>query len=362
VWDVAAKTLTRDVELEGTAATVTHRQGEQSAVVATADGLVTVQFAAPGEPPVLTATSGGDNRYHREAYVADRMLHLWDGRTVSSATLDSSGMPGPLRELTPAEAATGVAAVGDEIFFITPGGEIAGYSADGRKIAQYLVNESPDQRVLSIRSVAGALWVSLEVNCLSGGCEFRTLVLDPRNGIARAAVLPGGAVAVSVDGSKAWAVFDVPAEVRELDVANPFQPTITAATPSTGSPVAIARDAGRSATYVLGDQLYVYGGGLMLLAALLEPYEVESSGRVSYLDQRVHVLGDGAVITGRSFSPEVFTINSATAWFPGETPGSSAAAVRSSVLENERLYLLSDYSLEIWSAAGTDPVRRRPVR
>jgi len=351
-----------DIGLEGTATAVTHSEGAESAIVATDAGLVTIQYASAADPPANVGTVGGANRYYRQALAAGRTLHLWDGRAVSSAPIDSSGLPGPMRELVPEEAAISVAAVDDEIYVASPSGEVAGYGADGSRLAGYQIDESPDQRILSMRSVAGALWVSIEVNCLSGGCEFRTIVLDPRNGITKTTTIPGGALAATVEGTSAWAIFDVPAEVRELDVSDPFQPVVTASTASTGNPVAIARDSTRAATYVLGNLLYVYGSGLQLLAELLAPYEPEPSGRVSYLDQRVHVIGDGAVVTGRSFSPEVYVIGAPTAWFPAETPGSRAAAVRSSLKRGEFLYLLSDYSVEIWSEEGMEKPRRRPVR
>lgn len=362
VWDTIAGRPVRVAALEGPATAVAHAAGQTSAVVATSEGLVTVQFVNGTEPPANTARSGGNNRYFREALFGSRTLHLWDGRDLASAPVDSQGLPGPWRELRPAEAGIGAAAVDDRVYVVTPGGMVAGYSAAGRKEATFQIDEGADQRILSLRSVAGALWVSVEVNCLSGGCEFRTLVLDPRAGISKTATLSGGAVAATVEGSSAWALFQVPDEVRSLDVSNPYQPAVTAQTASTGEPVAIARDTKRGATYVLGDRLYVYGDGLALAGQLLEPWEVDPSGRVSYIDQRVHVLDDVAVVTGREFSPAVFTIGASTAWFPVETPGTKAAAVRSSVKREGRLYLLSDYSLEIWSPLGDVPPRRRPVR
>jgi hypothetical protein len=362
VWDAANGKLLRTAALEGVPMAVAHAPGQPTAVVTTSEGLVTVQFTSGTEPPANTARSGGSNRYFREALVGHRTLHLWDGRDLASAPIDSLGLPGPWRELRPAEAGIGVAAVDDRVYVVTPGGTVAGYSAAGQKVATFQIDESADQRILSIRSVAGALWVSVEVNCLSGGCEFRTLVLDPRAGIAKTSTLSGGAVAATVEGSTAWALFQVPDEVRSLDVSNPYLPAVTALTPSAGNPVAIARDPKRGATYVLGDRLYVYGAGLALAGQLFEPWENDPSGRVSYIDQRLHVLGDLAVVTGREFSPAVYTIGAPTAWFPTETPGAKAAAVRSSVKREGRLYLLSDYSLEIWSSLQDEPPRRRPVR
>ena len=74
------------------------------------------------------------------------------------------------------------------------------------------------------------------------------------------------------------------------------------------------------------------------------------------------MTGSCALITGRTFSPTLFRINSAANWTEQPLPGSGAAAVRASAVMGGKAYLLSDYSLEIWSSTGTAPVRRRPTR
>jgi hypothetical protein len=362
VWNTASQTLEQDVALEGSVTAVAHSASQPSAIVGTGEGLVSVQFASGSEPDFVEDATGGTTRYFREALLGDRALHLWDGRDVLSRVLDLSGIPGPGRVVSAAESAIGVAAVGERLYFLTPAGEVAGYSAAGLKVVSYQVDESVDQRLLSIRSVAGALWVSVEVNCLSGGCEFRTLVLDPRSEITKTATMSGGVIAADERGTAVRAIFEVPDEIRTIDVASPYHPTVVAQSSSTGSPVALAYDQKRGATYVLGDVLYVYDSGLNLAAQLLEPYEADPTGRLGYIDQGIHVLDDQAVVTGRTFSPQVYTINSATAWFPAELPGSGAAAVRSSVVRGGMLYLLSDYSLEIWSSSPIAVPRRRPIR
>lgn len=362
VWDAGTSMLVGEIGLEGTPVALDHRTGEASVVIATGEGLVTVQYASGTQPPAATGSAGADNRYFRRVLAGERALHVWDGRDLVTAPLASTGLPGPGRVLRPAEAALDVAAVGQRAFFVTPGGAVSGYDPGGTLVSAYQVEEGPDQRILSMRSVAGALWVSIEVGCLSGGCEFRTLVLDPRDGISKTTTLSGGAVAATVEGSRAWAIFDVPDEVRALDVTDPFHPVVKDTVAAEGNPVAIARDTQRSATYVLGNLLYVYDDGLNLVGTVLAPYESDPSGRVSYIDQNVHVAGGTAIVTGRSFSPEVYTIGAPTAWFPAATPGSRAAAVRSSLLREGRVYLLSDYSLEIWSTVGSEQPRRRPVR
>ena len=327
MWDADSHALVREVLVEGSAAALSHAEGESSVLVAAADGISAIQFATGTQPPGLEGVVGGTNRYFREAVLDGNLLHLFDGRDVVSFPLDSTGLPGPGRGLSPEAAPIAAAAIGDDIFFLTPTGEVSAYAQGGAKVSTYQVNESADQRILSMLSVAGALWVSVEVNCLSGGCEFRTVVLDPRGGLAKTSTLSGSAVAATVEASTIWAVMENPGEVRVYDASDPFRPTLITQTASTGDPVALAHDAARGSLYVIGDRLSVYGASdLQLLGELLEPYESDPSGRVGYIDQRIQVIDDCAVITGRTFDPMVFTISSPVSWAPGIVPGSRAAA------------------------------------
>ncbi len=362
VWDVVTREKTRDVGLEGSTTAVAHAAGESSAIVASSEGLAAIQYATGSPPPSLASIPAHSNRYFTTALMGDGMLHLFDGRDLATAPLDSAGIPGPGRVLKPDVAAIDVEAIGESVYFLTPDGNVRGLTVAGKEVASYRVDESPDQRILSMRAVAGALWVSVEVNCLSGGCEFRTIVLDPRGGLAKTAMMSGSAVDASEEGSEIWAIFEVPDEIRAIDASDPYHPVTTASTTSTGDPVSIARDTKRAAVYVLGDLLYVYGNTLNLTGQLLAQWSPDPSGRVGYIDQQVHVIGDCAVVTGRTFEPTVHEITSATVWNPQPVPGSRAAAVRSAVRNGTKLYLLSDYSLEIWSSTPVTTPRRRPVR
>jgi hypothetical protein len=225
------------------------------------------------------------------------------------------------------------------------------------------VNESGDQRMIGMRAVAGALWVTVETNCLSGACELRTLVLDPRSTLVKSTTMTGGVTVAFADGTRAWAVLSVPAEIRAYDVTDPYHPAQLASRASLGNPVAIAHDAARAVVYAIGQRVYVYTDTQLAEAGvLLDPWVSDPSGRVSYVDQQLHVSGNCALITGRTFSPTLYRINGAASWVAEPLPGSAAAAVRSSVLTGGKLYLLSDYSLEIWSSTGATIVKRRPVR
>lgn len=361
-WDASTRTLRREIDLDTTATTVHSVAGSASAVVATAEGLSTIQFASSSKPPALLA-AGSANRYYRKLSSGDRLLHLFDGRAVTTLPLDTSGMPGIGRELALSGSIVDVAPVGTSLFVLAIDGKVTGYAANGTSSGSYQINESNDQRMVGMRAVAGALWVTVETNCLSGACELRTLVLDPRTTLAKSATLPGGVSAATADGTRAWAIYSVTSEIRAWNVSDPYHPVQTAQRPSTGNPVAIAHDAARGVVYALGQRAYAYTDTQLADAGtLLEPWAADPSGRVAYADQQIHVSGNCALVTGRSFSPQLYRINTAANWTAEPLPGSAAAAVRSSTTTGGKAYLLSDYSLEVWSSTGSTIVRRRPVR
>lgn len=361
-WDTATRTLKREVALD-TAGVTTHAAGgSTSAVVATAEGLSTIQYATTSKVP-SQLTAGVTNRYYRDAVAGDRLLHLFDSRSVDIVSLDSSGMPGTPRKVPLSGSIVDIAPVGQSLYVLATSGAVTGYSAAGVVASSYQVNESADQRMVGMRAVAGALWVTVEAGCLSGACELRTLVIDPRSALVKSTTLTGGAAAATAEGTRAWAAFNLPGEIRVYDVTDPWHPVQLMQRASTGNPVAIAHDAARGAVYVLGQRLYVYTDTQLADAGtLLDAYTSDPSGRVGYVDQQIHVTGNCALITGRAFSPLLFRINSAANWSVEPLPGSAAAAVRASVVTGGKAYLLSDYSLEIWSSTGATPVRRRPAR
>ncbi|MFA6957543.1 MAG: hypothetical protein WC538_16850 [Thermoanaerobaculia bacterium] len=361
-WDASTKSLKREVALDTAATTAHSTAGSGSAVVATAEGLSTFQYATTSQPPVELAV-GSSNRYFRDAFAGDRLLHLFDGRAVSTIPLDSSGMPGIARGLSLSGSIVDIVPVGTSLYVLALDGTVTGYSAAGTVTTTYKVNESGDQRMIGMRAVAGALWLTVETNCLSGACDLRTLVLDPRSTLVKSATLQGGASSATADGTKAWAIFSVPAEIRAYNVIDPYHPVQLTQRASSGNPVAIAHDAARAVVYAVGQRVYAYSDAQLNEAGtLLDPYVNDPSGRVGYVDQQIYVTGNCALITGRSFSPLLYRINGAATWSAEPLPGSGAAAVRSSVVTGGKVYLLSDYSLEIWSSTGPTIVRRRPIR
>jgi hypothetical protein len=149
-------------------------------------------------------------------------------------------------------------------------------------MAQRTLAAGVDQQVLSIWSPGEAVWVSLTHGCTSGGCVRKTLVLDPET-LAVTATLPGTVRDLFVSGTRAYALFDDPNEVRVYDLAAPLHPAQLAAIARPASATSIAYEGGR--VHVLGDRLYTYAEGtLALITQRLTPVTPDDAQRLRMLD------------------------------------------------------------------------------
>jgi hypothetical protein len=168
--------------------------------------------------------------------------------------------------------------------------------------------------------------------------------------------MSGGVIDVVTSGTRAYATTDLPAEVRVINVADPVHPAIISSRAAEGKPASIAYANGT--LYVLGNTLAAYTeAGLSKVADVLGAYS--SEGTVTFADQHVRIDGNCAIVTGRSFAPQLFTLPQWTAAPSFATP--SAARVLAS--QPGTFYILTDHSLEIWSTMPLPkPARRAPAR
>ncbi len=113
--------------------------------------------------------------------------------------------------------------------------------------------------------------------------------------------------------------------------------------------------AANGTVYTLGDKLYSYAE-----AALTRTAESAVSGTAD-ASQRIRIDGSCAVITGRTLHPQFYTAGN---WTTTSTPLAAPAAIRSVATVAGRIYLLTDYSLEILDSAATpkQPSRRHSSR
>jgi hypothetical protein len=354
VWDVSARQLRKSFPLPSTSAAVSiHASG--FAYVATSDGVVVINDEAPTAQPQLLPYADTNLYYTGLTSAADRVHLVRDG-AVRSIRADPAGRPaGEVVSGIP-RGSRDVAAIADRIYAVSESGRVTGGGAE------FQISEGADASALSLHAVRDALYLSITRGCLSGGCEKKTLVLSTGGGgIAAAGSLPGGLVDVEVHGDRAYAVFDDPDEIRILDVRNAASPSVIVARPAEGNAVGIAYSAANATVYAIGQEIYAYAESTLVKAGeILDDYVPDPSGRVSYVDQSISISGSCAVVAGREFAPRVFHITGPAQWQPFGAPA-SPAAVRAVVTVNGAHYLLSDYALEIWSAAPP-PKRRRPVR
>lgn len=317
--------------------------GASLAVLATAEGTLVLSYLAqqPARTTAFTST------FYTKLVTSEDRVYLF-----APGAIDVYSMAGDTpRYLTSIRApgTIGFAATRDALFTLSAAGVVTSYSRQGALLRQMTINEGTDAQPLSIDVAGNAVWVSLSKGCLTGGCQQKTLVLDPVSLIVTAS-MNGGVKDVVSSGTRAYALVDFPAEVRVLDIAAPLQPSqiLSAAAPPTAT--SLAAYAGR--VYVLGDRLYEYTASTLLLSrTLFAPLTADKT-------QRIRVAGDCLVITGRTAHPELY--NAATlAPLPAfEVP----SPVRALAIQQGRLLLLTTHSLEVWGSGTTERHKRRSVR
>jgi hypothetical protein len=351
IWDVISRQMRKSFAVSG--GTSVHAQ--EYAAVATAEGLVVVAHKASTAQPILMPLQLPNAYYSRMTSSAGAVHLLRDG-SVRSLRVDASGRPAGDVLNGVARAARDFAVIGNHTYTVSSGGRISGPGVE------FQMNEGGDAAVISMHAVGEALYLSISRGCLSGACEKKTLLIGTAGGALTAAgSLPGALIDVEVHGNRAYALFDDPDEIRVLDISNAVQPAVLRAAPAEGNPVSIAFAPAAGTVYTIGQKIYAYAETTLARSGeLLEPYVPDPTGRVSYLDQKISIDGSCAVVAGREFAPRLYRIVGPTQWQPLAVP-SVPAAVRSIATVNGAHYLLTGYSLEIWSAAP--PARRmRPVR
>lgn len=354
VWDLTTRTLTRELALPSDAIAISVSQEAQPdvATLATTTGVATVAFKAATKTPSLLATTGANNYYRKVTATADR-IYLFDGRGVDIFTTQSTA-PHFVASVRPGSILD-FAASAMTLYTLSSNGTVTAWSPDGALLGQRSIDEGSDAQWLSIAVANGAPWVGFAKGCLTGGCEKTTLVLEPRS-LVETATLKGAVTSVTQSGTRVFALFDLPSEVRAYEAADPLHPSLLAskATEGTRAPVSIA--AANGSVYVLGERLWEYDPAtLQLKTTQLDAWTADPSNALTYVDQRVYAESGCTLLTGRTFAVQPL----------GETAiNTLPAAVKSIAAQGDRLLLLTDYSLEIWSKSATapKPPRRRAAR
>ncbi|MCU1350657.1 MAG: hypothetical protein JWO56_3687, partial [Acidobacteria bacterium] len=351
VWNLETRTLTRELALPSDAVAVSVSTDTQSDIadLATATGIASVAYRSPSKTPAMLAVTGANNYYRKIAATSDH-LYLYDGRGVDIFTNSTTTAPHHVASVRP-NAIIDFAATPAALYTLASNGALAAWSPDGVLLAQVSLNEGTDAQWLSLAAANGVPWVGFAKGCLSGGCQKGTHVLDPRS-LVQTATLNGAVTAVANSGTRVFALFDLPSEVRVYEAADPLHPSPVATHAAEGTRPAVSIAAANGTVFVLGDRLYAYdAGSLNGTSTQLEPWTPDASGALAYVDQRVTAEAGCTLLTGRTFAVQAL----------GEAPiANLPAAVKSIATQNGRLLLLTDYSLEVWSklSAPAKPKRR----
>lgn len=329
--------------------------------VATSRGVASVLRRDDRVLPLRLNAPHFTNEYYRDAAASGRFLFLTDGRNIDWFVISNS-IPRFAQRVVAGENIVDLVATASKLVTLSGSGLVTAIPLGAGAPATFQLNEGADSVPLKLHAAGDAIYVSLSRGCLSGACEKKTLVLDSRQGLVQTSTMTGGLVDLVTSGTKGWGVFDLPAEIRALDLADPFHPATTLAKASEGDPVSIAYAAGAKTVYTLGQKLYAYAEqGLVKGGELLDAYSEDPTLRVSYSDQMLRIEGDCALITGRRFSPSLYRVQGATNWTESATLPPVAAAVKRQMKADGSIFLLTDYSLELWRTTPL-PLRKRPVR
>jgi hypothetical protein len=347
VWDLAARQLTRSIALPEDGTSVAASSSDAYAAVPSPSGIVSVAYGTSSQLPALIAARGG-NIYYRKALALTDRLYLFDGRAVDIFETRFGFAPHLIGSVRPA-GIVDFAISASNVFTITGSNVVNAFTRDGVPLAQTTLNEGNDVQPNRLSSAGGALWVSISSGCFTGACVKKTLVLDPAS-LVRTAVLDGDAVEVAESAGQAFAIFDLPAQIRSYSLADALHPSliISIAAEGTKTPVSIAVSGAN--VYVDGEKLYVYNTSLTKTGEQFDSYQADLTNTLQYTDQRVRADGGCVLVSARTFSPQ-FTA--------GSQPLAVPAVVKSMASVPGRFYVLTDYSLEVWSSAGPVSMPRR---
>jgi hypothetical protein len=352
VWDTATQRVTAQYTLPGAPAAVSISPNGSLAALATFDGVTAVQLAPASRMPSLIPAAN-PNLYAKKLVATANRLVLFDGRNADLFNT-SLGYRGGIH----VGGTVDVAANDSAIFTLTNTLGVGKYNIDGDPLGAAIIAEGSDAQPLALNAMNGALWASIVRGCPLS-CEKKTIVFDARGALAQTATMTGAVRDVAVSGSRAYVLTELPDEIRVLDVSDPAHPRQLASRAPEGARLPQSIAYANGVVYVLGDKLIQYNeNDLAKIAEPLGAYVDDAALSVTYADQRVRIDGGCLAMTGRQYSPQLFT----TALAPLASFATPSAA-RAIAAQPGRLYVLTDHSLEIWAASPLPvPARKHAAR
>ncbi|MEK6373424.1 MAG: hypothetical protein AABO58_12095 [Acidobacteriota bacterium] len=349
VWDIATQRVTAQYTVPGTPAAVAISPNGSFADLATFDGVTAVQLAPASRMPSLVPAAN-PNLYAKKLVATANRLVLFDGRNADLFN-SSLGYRGGIH----VSGTVDVAANDSAVFTMSNTLGVGKYTIDGDPLGAAIVTEGTDAQPLTLNAMNGAVWASIVRGCPLN-CEKKTIVFDARGALTQTATMTGAVRDVALSGARAYVLTELPDEIRVLDISDPAHPRQLASRASEGTRLPLSIAYANGVVYVLGEKLVQYAeGDLSKLAEPLGAYVDDPALGVTYADQRVRIDGGCLAITGRQYSPQLFT----TALAP-QASFATPSAARAIAAQPGRLYVLTDHSLEIWSASPLPvPLKRR---
>src|SRR6185503_6953347 len=188
------------------------------------------------------------------AAAAGSSLYLLESPRIDVFWTGKGAAPAFVANVT-AAGTSHIAALPQGVFALGGSGSVTSYSPVGGQLAQATINEGIGAQSTALAAAGNAIWASFFKGCASGVCDHKTVVLDPKT-LTVTATLNGGLKRVTTSGTRAYALFENPAEIRVLDISNPLQPSQVIATASPTNATDIAYSAGK--VYVIGNKIYAY--------------------------------------------------------------------------------------------------------
>jgi hypothetical protein len=201
---------------------------------------------------------------------------------------------------------------------------------------------------LAIHTAGGAVWASLGSGCIGASCrERKTLVLDPRT-LATTATLTGAVVDVAVSGTRAYALFSFPDEVRGLNIADPQHPFAVATRTAPASATSIAYANGK--VFVLAGKVFGYS------EATLTEVEQHLTAIPTKTSQQIRIDGTCALVSRDGDAPLLYDLPT---WTLSTKQFAMPSAVQMFATQPSLLLFLTEHSLELAYPANAPAAPRR---
>jgi hypothetical protein len=338
-----ARTLLRDHPLPADA--VAFDAVSPSAAIATVKGTAAIRYLASLPLPSTPYTS---TFYTKLAAASGRAYLMKD----DGIDIFSTVQPAAPRYIAAVPAAFDLAATDTALYTLASDGTVTGYSPAGVAFATVNIRDNFNSEMVAIRTAGKAVWASLATGCTIQGCsERKTFVLDP-NTLAVTATMTGNVTDVTTAGTRAYALFSFPDEIRVLNIADPQHPSpvVTAAAQPFAS--SIAYSSGK--VYVLAGKVFGYS------EATLTPVEERLTAVTANASHRIRIDGTCALVSRDTNPPLGYDL---PAWTPAAATFALPSNLRSFSVQPGMLLFLTEHSLDLMYPALTGPPpRRRAVR